>query len=559
MSNLLYTLSLYGIIHDEANNLLLERIMGITNNLLLNKNKINYNKHNIIFIPERNKVSEFLQKETSDPTKDGTKKKKLADDIILTLTSNYFNENDNKFIKFNYRNWFLHHLSPPEPQKSNSLPNFRVVNTTPVFGNIFKFLESLGYIFNFEYAEKGYLFEYNNIQIKITKIYTLTKQYKVSTAKLFEKLNDRWLVQLVSNPISQEASAKTSQDLLELSSYFKGWPLLLKRKKEELSIDTEKLTNKLNDNETYELKRQIQLDVDRSLSNFNFHDSSKDLVTMRSNLFDVIFDVFVKNPHLHYYQVLNEKNSKKVLSIFSNYYLRDLMEKNMDGTIKQMEFIYFLLSKLDPELYHFLNSIEGGSSPFFSLSWILTWFVHDNDFILMPRLFDFFLTHNPVIILYFSTILILDNKMALLNLQKDFSLIHQYLTNIKISKTSFTPEQNSIYLNKLIYTTLFYYQNHKVYSSINNLKYFFGINSCLTRYENDFQNKPELEDLDFQKVIESQMEWREFNKKRLEEVHTKKELKDYMLRYKKFFIFSTSLLVLSLSFSVYYYKELFLY
>ena len=42
-------------------------------------------------------------------------------------------------------------------------------------------------------------------------------------------------------------------------------------------------------------------------------------------------------------------------------------------------------------------------TPFFALSWVITWFSHDiDDFTTVERIFDFFLTSNPVMPLYFS-------------------------------------------------------------------------------------------------------------------------------------------------------------
>jgi hypothetical protein len=70
-------------------------------------------------------------------------------------------------------------------------------------------------------------------------------------------------------------------------------------------------------------------------------------------------------------------------------------------------------------------------TPYFCLSWILTWFAHDvRDTALVKRLFDAFLASHAMLPTYVAVAMLVRNRAEILECENDFSLLHQCLCGL---------------------------------------------------------------------------------------------------------------------------------
>jgi TBC1 domain family member 20 len=69
--------------------------------------------------------------------------------------------------------------------------------------------------------------------------------------------------------------------------------------------------------------------------------------------------------------------------------------------------------------------------PYYCLSWVITWCSHDiDDFSVIPRLFDLFLSSNPLMPVYFAAAIVLSHKEELLQQECENSAIHTFLSKL---------------------------------------------------------------------------------------------------------------------------------
>lgn len=119
----------------------------------------------------------------------------------------------------------------------------------------------------------------------------------------------------------------------------------------------------------------------------------------------------------------------RVLAQVSQSHLRDPMRDNFQELQTALKLTIFpLISAFDPEVHDHLWECE--MSPFFCLSWILTWFSHDiRDTALVTRLFDAFLVSHPLLSIYVAVAMVCHplNRAEILNTECDFSELHQVL------------------------------------------------------------------------------------------------------------------------------------
>lgn len=136
------------------------------------------------------------------------------------------------------------------------------------------------------------------------------------------------------------------------------------------------------------------------------------------------------------------------------------MKETLEPTLEVMSLLYPILKYADPKIYKLVynNMIP----PYFSISWIITWCIHDlRDTSEMERIFDFFISNNPIMPIYFAAAVILTQKEKLykrfpqiLNENSseneddndpetsmpNFSVVHQFLTNLLPIATSQTKD-----------------------------------------------------------------------------------------------------------------------
>jgi TBC1 domain family member 20 len=119
----------------------------------------------------------------------------------------------------------------------------------------------------------------------------------------------------------------------------------------------------------------------------------------------------------------------RVLAQVSRSHFRDPMRANFQELQTALKLTIFpLMSAFDPEVHNHLWECD--MSPFFCLSWILTWFSHDiRDTALVTRLFDAFLVSHPLFSIYMAVAMVCHplNRAEILNTECDFSELHQVL------------------------------------------------------------------------------------------------------------------------------------
>jgi hypothetical protein len=139
------------------------------------------------------------------------------------------------------------------------------------------------------------------------------------------------------------------------------WPLLLEI--DPNSLDETPLLAELTKHSEYD---QVVLDVNRSLKRFPPGIPYKQRLALQDQLTVLILQVIIKYPHLRYYQgyhdvaitfllVVGEQLGFSIMERLSTDHLRECMEPTMEKTSYRLTYIYPLLSKVDPQLYEFME------------------------------------------------------------------------------------------------------------------------------------------------------------------------------------------------------------
>ncbi|OUM65559.1 hypothetical protein PIROE2DRAFT_51013, partial [Piromyces sp. E2] len=202
------------------------------------------------------------------------------------------------------------------------------------------------------------------------------------------------------------------------------WPLLLHVDVSEIRIsEKDEIISKINEDIKYRDKRQIMLDVNRAFVHFPKGLKAKEKTTKQIELSNVIMYSLKDHSYLHYYQgyhdicsllllVLGEDIAKPCAEILALYWLREYMKETLEPTLEVMSLLYPILKYADPKIYKLVynNMVP----PYFSISWVITWCIHDlRDTNEMERIFDFFISNNPIMPIYFAAAVILAQKEQL--------------------------------------------------------------------------------------------------------------------------------------------------
>ncbi|KAI9276301.1 rab-GTPase-TBC domain-containing protein [Sporodiniella umbellata] len=209
------------------------------------------------------------------------------------------------------------------------------------------------------------------------------------------------------------------------------WPFLLrvsdKKTKKEGSLDT-----------PHKDEEQVKLDVARSFNSYPKNVGEEEKDRLRAQLHRVIIHVLRSYPSLCYYQgfhdicsvfllIFGEKRACQMMERVSLFYLRDTMFTTLEPVMRQLTMVDTLIRLKDKELHEFIT--EAGVLPYYCLSWVITWCSHDIESLEnLSRLFDLFLTSNPLILVYFSAVVVLSKKEQVLALPCDTSTVHSFLT-----------------------------------------------------------------------------------------------------------------------------------
>ncbi|XP_074040150.1 TBC1 domain family member 20 isoform X2 [Leptinotarsa decemlineata] len=216
---------------------------------------------------------------------------------------------------------------------------------------------------------------------------------------------------------------------------FKVWPLLL----EVDPTPNEKIPS-LEELSSHSEYQQVVLDVNRSLKRFPPGIPYKQRVALQDQLTVLILRVIMKYPKLRYYQgyhdvaitfllVVGEVVAFRIMEKLSTDNLRECMEPTMEKTSYRLNYIYALLSKVDPDLHSFMDRASVGTM--FALPWYLTWFGHSlNQYKDVVRLYDFFLASPADMPLYVATSLVIQRRKEVFAEGCDMASIHCLLSQI---------------------------------------------------------------------------------------------------------------------------------
>ncbi|CAH1368485.1 unnamed protein product [Tenebrio molitor] len=233
------------------------------------------------------------------------------------------------------------------------------------------------------------------------------------------------------------------------------WPLLLEI--DPNSLDETPLLAELTKHSEYD---QVVLDVNRSLKRFPPGIPYKQRLALQDQLTVLILQVIIKYPHLRYYQgyhdvaitfllVVGEQLGFSIMERLSTDHLRECMEPTMEKTSYRLTYIYPLLSKVDPQLYEFMERAMVGTM--FALPWYLTWFGHSlNQYKDVVRLYDFFLATPPLMPLYVAASLVVERREQVFEEGCDMASIHCLLSQIP----------DNLDFEAILQRALIYYKNH---------------------------------------------------------------------------------------------------
>ena len=129
--------------------------------------------------------------------------------------------------------------------------------------------------------------------------------------------------------------------------------------------------------------------------------------------------------------VCGEKASYALLERLALCHLRDCTRATLDPVMQLLQLLMPLLARADPPLHAFLQ--RSGVLPYFALTWVLTWHVHDvRDLPTAARLFDLFLSSTPLMPIYVGVAALLAERATVMALPCDAAEVHRYLTSLNV-------------------------------------------------------------------------------------------------------------------------------
>ncbi|WEW58360.1 GTPase-activating protein gyp8 [Emydomyces testavorans] len=172
---------------------------------------------------------------------------------------------------------------------------------------------------------------------------------------------------------------------------------------------------------------QVKLDVNRAFIHYPNYKSDKQLESKKDELFNLIISILRGTPMLCYFQgfhdiaqvlllVLGPKDSVPAIERISLFRIRDYMLPSLAPAVKHLQLLPALLHRTDVELFRHLS----GTQPFFALAATLTLYAHDiQEYSDIARLYDFILSHEPVVSIYLFASVILSRRKELLEIPVD--------------------------------------------------------------------------------------------------------------------------------------------
>ncbi|VDL84043.1 unnamed protein product [Nippostrongylus brasiliensis] len=207
---------------------------------------------------------------------------------------------------------------------------------------------------------------------------------------------------------------------------------------------------------------QVDLDVRRTLARFPPNISDDHRTTLQDQLTPLIVRVLRSNSRFRYYQGFHDVCLTVILvcGVESAYEVcknlahhgpfRSYLTKSLESSVlKELELLYVILSRADPELERVLREVHLGTM--FALSWPLTWFSHSlNKYQQIVRFFDVFLASPPLTPIYVCAAIVLKRKSAILTCDREMPIIHQLLSTMPNELHLDAILSDSLYLSSLM-------------------------------------------------------------------------------------------------------------
>ncbi|PGH29491.1 hypothetical protein GX50_07755 [[Emmonsia] crescens] len=206
-------------------------------------------------------------------------------------------------------------------------------------------------------------------------------------------------------------------------------------------------------------EEQVKLDVNRAFVHYPNCQTEKELNGKKKQLSELITKILRKYPMLCYFQgyhdvaqvlllVLGAEQASRAFERISLFRIRDYMLPTLAPALKHLQLIPAIIDSSDPKLCRHLS----GTKPFFALAATLTLYAHDiQEYADISRLYDFILSHEPVVSIYLFAAIILSRKKELFKIPLDEpEMIHFTLSKLP----------HPINLDGLIASTMELYSTH---------------------------------------------------------------------------------------------------
>ncbi|GMR36660.1 hypothetical protein PMAYCL1PPCAC_06855, partial [Pristionchus mayeri] len=243
------------------------------------------------------------------------------------------------------------------------------------------------------------------------------------------------------------------------------WPVLARHLyKYEHEGPSEPELDELTDDDANAHKEwnQVQLDVHRTLARFPPNIDKDERDDLQTLLTPLIVKLISARRDFNYYQGLHDvfltlllvvgKESAEDVgrSLIREGVFHDYLSMTLDqGVCRQLELIYVILSRVDPEIEAIFRQVELG--PIFALSWPLTWFSHSlHSYKQIVRVFDAFLASDPLLPIYFSAACILYRRADILTTEREMPFLHHLLGTLPKNLPIDSLVSDALYLAKLI-------------------------------------------------------------------------------------------------------------
>ncbi|MFH4975899.1 hypothetical protein AB6A40_002608 [Gnathostoma spinigerum] len=195
----------------------------------------------------------------------------------------------------------------------------------------------------------------------------------------------------------------------------------------------------LDDLKSHKQWNQVELDVQRTLARFPPNISDEHRHDLQMELTPLIVRILWDSPRFNYYQGFHDvcltlllavgaEKAEKIAHLLakSGIFNRYLLHSLEDTVLRDLDMMYVILWKNDPELENRMRSLEVGS--LFALSWPLTWFSHSfHHYHQIVLCFDLFFSTHPLMPVYLTSAVVLWRSSSVLSVSQDMPTVHHLL------------------------------------------------------------------------------------------------------------------------------------